>query len=1120
MPQDIKRSLYDDLGLESAGVKFDDFVKKFDNDPNVRKSIHADLGLDKAGVSFDAFEEKVGKKKIIGETIPVGGQPSKNGISPTSQYKLPSSQPISNKNVVGQEWALNNEPYTTPIPKQQMDKEGNYQFNYGGKDYTLGHDNKLYQDVNGKKTLVKDYSNSVKGDYFEVFPNSGIVFSEPFGLEYDPKFVKEHGSGLNPEVNVKGFKQETKGDESIHDFYNIKSYATAPHHEKVVDSAYKTILKIPTLSAESINDYMKKNSGADKVPFSGEDIINVANKYNVDPAAIMAIIQVDSSFGTKGKAVRTKNAGNVGNTDSGASKYFKTWKEGLDAVGKQLAKRKIKDNTAISKIGGESTPQLPLTSQSRLGEKPKLNPFTATPEELKAAYPTPIDNKRASLKMYNDANKLTIDRINKKQKIKDLNAEMENISAQIPQIEAIYKDELKPYEVRKQAETELKDLYAKGQQIQNEGKPLIDDINNSAKETIGLLKGGRELNTQANYDLSEQNTGFLEYLGGNIANGAVSMGESVVRILPYLQGGIVPEAAKYESRQIADKMHKYGEELANFGLDPNLEKLFTTKGWNNPKKYGYILGKAIGQSIPAAGVGLATGGSGTAVALVGGLQGFSETYNILSENKGLTEQQKMLLSTGAAIPLGLLEEYGMGDVLKLMTGSSLKKEVAKNLLKENATLGAKNLTKEELFQVGVKTFGETLKEFAPKLLKASNKEGFTEVLQSETNEGIKQIGEAISGEDSNKDQTKTQYVIDNLKSGLEDYGFGAIGGTSLGSIGSYHEAKYNKPIYEQAILLKDPKAFEDFNELLQSEIQNGNLTQEEAAKSLNVIKSIQEADVLIPQTIKDNTKRGYAVNLVSEKKDLEEQIANSDKSLTTDLQDRVDAINSELEKIGNNENTFGLLEYNVGELEDNKYYTFLVKSESEIPEQYRDRVKKLADIETKKTVLGIPYGKSEKQKVYSYTLTGKELKQIYEQDNNTEDDLSETQAPQEITTEPTSTEGVEAISVEEQQAIDEAIPNLAEPLKKEIKGLTTIENLMSEGVLEYVDEQTGEPCMKHGIKGNSFKRGSKWEIVKDLKGYKTHEQGGVDLTIGSDGIKIKNGKTDYYAKNGLLMPNN
>lgn len=159
-----------------------------------------------------------------------------------------------------------------------------------------------------------------------------------------------------------------------------------------------------------------------------------------------------------------------------------------------------------------------------------------------------------------------------------------------------------------------------------------------------------------------------------------------------------------------------------------------------------------------------------------------------------------------------------------------------------------------------------------------------------------------------------------------------------------------------------------------------------------------------------------------------------------------------------------------------------------------------------------------------------ELKNEYEKlIKKAEKEVSET--PKEITEEniiePTPTEdngvgneGVEAISVEEQQAIDEAIPNLTEPLKKEIKGLTTIENLMSEGVLEYVDEQTGEPCIKHGIRGNSFKRGSEWEIVKDLKGYKTHEQGGVDLTIGSDGIKIKNGKTDYYAKNGLLMPNN
>jgi hypothetical protein len=176
------------------------------------------------------------------------------------------------------------------------------------------------------------------------------------------------------------------------------------------------------------------------------------------------------------------------------------------------------------------------------------------------------------------------------------------------------------------------------------------------------------------------------------------------------------------------------------------------------------------------------------------------------------------------------------------------------------------------------------------------------------------------------------------------------------------------------------------------------------------------------------------------------------------------------------------------DFKDKNFVTFTYNNESEVPEQFKDKISSKGETNGK-TFVNVTLPKS----VADYELAKSQ------------------QSP---------ARDVEAISIEEQQAIDEAIPNLAEPLKKEIKGLTTIENLMSEGVLEYVDEQTGEPCMKHGIKGNSFKRGSKWEIVKDLKGYKTHEQGGVDLTIGSDGIKIKNGKTDYYAKNGLLMPNN
>ena len=51
----------------------------------------------------------------------------------------------------------------------------------------------------------------------------------------------------------------------------------------------------------------------------------------------------------------------------------------------------------------------------------------------------------------------------------------------------------------------------------------------------------------------------------------------------------------------------------------------------------------------------------------------------------------------------------------------------------------------------------------------------------------------------------------------------------------------------------------------------------------------------------------------------------------------------------------------------------------------------------------------------------------------------------------------------------------------------------------------------------SFTKGGKWKLIKDLKGYPTHEKGGVDLTIGKDGVRIKNGNTEFKAEHGLVI---
>lgn len=65
-------------------------------------------------------------------------------------------------------------------------------------------------------------------------------------------------------------------------------------------------------------------------------------------------------------------------------------------------------------------------------------------------------------------------------------------------------------------------------------------------------------------------------------------------------------------------------------------------------------------------------------------------------------------------------------------------------------------------------------------------------------------------------------------------------------------------------------------------------------------------------------------------------------------------------------------------------------------------------------------------------------------------------------------------------------------------------------------------CTRGTIKAESGmvfgnKLGSKWELVKDLKGYKSHEYGGVDLEVGKGSINIKRGKSSIEARHGLLI---
>jgi len=100
--------------------------------------------------------------------------------------------------------------------------------------------------------------------------------------------------------------------------YDISSYATDPIHEEKIADILNYIGNMN--SPADIDAYI--NNEAIASPLTGAMLYNSAQKYNVDVRLMMAIIELDSRFGTAGVAVNTLNPGNVGNNDSGETRLI------------------------------------------------------------------------------------------------------------------------------------------------------------------------------------------------------------------------------------------------------------------------------------------------------------------------------------------------------------------------------------------------------------------------------------------------------------------------------------------------------------------------------------------------------------------------------------------------------------------------------------------------------------------------------------------------------------------------------------------------------------------------------------------------------------------------------
>lgn len=162
--------------------------------------------------------------------------------------------------------------------------------------------------------------------------------------------------------------------------FNIEPYATDPEHEMKIQGILE---RMPLISTPEFADiYIKKSSPSSLV--TGQMVINSSTKYNVDARLMLAIMELDSRFGTEGVGARTFNPGNVGNTGT-AERMYPSWDEGVDAVASWLNRHRRVIEAA------SSTTSLQTNTVEKVTKKVTVkSEDTATTQEDEVIIDTPI----------------------------------------------------------------------------------------------------------------------------------------------------------------------------------------------------------------------------------------------------------------------------------------------------------------------------------------------------------------------------------------------------------------------------------------------------------------------------------------------------------------------------------------------------------------------------------------------------------------------------------------------------------------------------------------------------------------------------------------------------------
>ena len=304
----------------------------------------------------------------------------------------------------------------------------------------------------------------------------------------------------------------------------------------------------------------------------------------------------------------------------------------------------------------------------------------------------------------------------------------------------------------------------------------------------------------------------------------------------------------------------------------------------------------------AADAGLAIPTFGSSFVAQGYNQGLKEYDEVIKNNPEYkNDSVREIFGVTYGTINGLLDKLGLDAILKTpAVTKAVKKFILNDALKTVAKSTTKEITSEGLEKAAQdasrRTFNK-IKDVGVKGLFAAGAEGATEPLQGGLSDGLRVITNKISGSEVfNEKEIKENF----WKNRINEAAAGATGGATLSTAmrGLKSSDKY---IAERVAESASPENIEFVKLEINQSVQNGQLTEDDAARLTTALDAYASASNRLPSNL-GTEQRAKAITAMAERDSLAEQIkaikestANVDQAIVPELENEVAVFQNKIE---------------------------------------------------------------------------------------------------------------------------------------------------------------------------------------------------------------------------------